>query len=72
MKFYTNKKVSPKGQINLEDLKSWGKQTLIFASPLLLIFLYQLQAGKSWEEALPVVYGVLIQTLINLLLKFNN
>ena len=41
---YTEKKVSPKGQVNKDDLKKWGRNLLVFLAPLAVIYLLQLYA----------------------------
>ena len=71
MILYTKKKVSPRGKINKEDLKSLGRAVLKYTSPLLITFLLALQRGVPVQDALWLVYGAALQLLINLLSKFN-
>lgn len=62
---------SVKGKLISQDWQRIGYDTLIFASPLILIFLVQLQAGKSPKEALLFVWAALLQILINLFKKLS-
>lgn len=66
---FTNAKISKRGELNTADLKKWAKNALVFSLPLAILFLQQLQSGKSLEEALPLVYAALINALIDLLKK---
>ena len=47
-----------------------GKSLWKYTSPLVLIFLLQLQQGKTLQEALPILYGALLQLAINFVSKF--
>jgi hypothetical protein len=47
-----------------------GKSLWKYTSPLVLIFLLQLQQGKTLQEALPILYGAILQVLINFVSKF--
>lgn len=53
-----------------EDLKKALFNAFVFGSPLLLIILIELQAGKSFEDIKLLVGAWLLQTGIDLLKKF--
>lgn len=57
-------------QFNSLDFQRWGKNTLIFLSPALLVFLLEIQKGKTPQEALVTfkVWG--LGVLIDFLRKF--
>lgn len=61
---------SKKFQLNQVDLKKWLNNTLIFAAPALLIFLTQIESGKSIKEASAVLYVWVLNTLIDILKKY--
>lgn len=44
MDLYTQKKISPVGKVNSEDLKRWGNNLLMFLIPLGIMYLLQLNA----------------------------
>jgi hypothetical protein len=47
-----------------------GKSLWKYTAPLVLVFLLQLQMGKTLQEALPILYGALLQLAINFVSKF--
>jgi len=64
-------KQSPSGSLNSQDWKQWGKNTLIFSAPLLILFLTQVQAGVDIKTALSLVLAAFINALIDLLRKYS-
>lgn len=62
---------SPKWSLVGEDIKRISKDTLIFASPILVIILTELQAGKGMEEIKPLVATAALQLALNLLRKLT-
>jgi len=62
-------KQSKKWTLNKTDLQKWGRNTLIFSAPLLIIFLTELQKGRTIGEALPLVYAALINVVLDFLKK---
>lgn len=63
--------VSDKNELIWEDVKRVAKNALIFASPLIVLALTELQAGKSWSEISTLVYGAAIQVVIDLFRKWQ-
>lgn len=61
---------SPAYKLIKADLRRWVKNTALFLAPALIIFLTQLSNGASFQEALPVLYLWLINTLIDATRKF--
>jgi hypothetical protein len=59
--------IAPKGKVNIADLKSMGKNILIFTAPALVVFFGQLAAGVNWKAAgavaLLALYGVVADFL---------
>lgn len=53
-----------------QDIKQAVTNSLLFASPLLLIALLGLQEGKSWNEIKGLVYGAALQLVIDLVRKY--
>lgn len=62
--------MSERFTLNKEDLLKWGKNTLTFLAPALLIFLVAIQSGVPIKEALYSVYLWGLNTSIDLLRKF--
>lgn len=61
---------SPKKKLVKADLDRWIRNTIIFFAPALILFLTQLANGVSFQEALPVLYLWLINTLIDVTRKY--
>ena len=61
---------APRFQMNAEDWASFGKATLKYFAPLLIVFLGLLQTHTPLKDALPVLWGGLLQMAINFLTKF--
>lgn len=63
MNIMTEQKVSPKGKLNVEDLKGIGINVLKFTAPALGVFFAQLAVGVDWKAAtlvaLLALYGLL-------------
>lgn len=62
--------MSQKYTLNKQDMKKWGMNTLLFATPTLLAFLTALQNGGSMEFALGAAYSALLSSAIDLTKKF--
>lgn len=63
---------SLRNKLIAQDVKRWGRNTLIFTSPALIVFLMALQAGVPVKEALFAMYPAFINLLIDLLRKYKN
>jgi hypothetical protein len=63
---------SPKKKLVKADLDRWIRNTIIFFAPALILFLTQLAQGVTFQEALPVLYLWLINTLIDVTRKYLN
>ena len=63
-------KPSGRFELNKKDVEKWLKNTAIFAAPAALIFLTEIQAGKSLDEALVAIKVWLLGTLIDLFRKW--
>jgi hypothetical protein len=63
---------SMKNSLNKEDLKKWGRNVLIFSSPVVLAFLVALQSGSSLEMAKGAAIQALIAAGIDLFRKFRD
>jgi len=62
--------MSKRFTLNKQDLIKWGKNTLIFLAPALIIFLTALQTGTPVKEALYSIYLWGLNVLIDILKKF--
>jgi len=62
--------MSKKFSLNKEDLLKWGKNTLTFLAPALIIFLTAIQTGVPIKEALYSIYLWGLNITIDLLKKF--
>lgn len=63
-------KPSDRFTLNRNDVEKWLKNTAIFAAPAVLIFLTEIQAGKSLEEALVAIKVWLLSTAIDIVRKW--
>lgn len=63
-------KESKRYTLNKEDIYKWLRNIAIFAAPLVLLFLVEIQKGTDYKQALMFVYAALIQAAIDLLKKF--
>lgn len=63
--------VSKKHQINKIEIERVLKNALIFAAPALIVFLTQLQAGVSFEDAVGALYVWGLGVAIDFLRKWN-
>lgn len=61
-----------KNELIWEDIKRWGRNTLLFTTPALIVFLTALSNGKSLNDALMVMYPAFINLVIDLLRKYRN
>lgn len=68
----TDKKVSPKGKLNREDLEKLFNNFLRFVAPTLAIFFAQLAIGVEWKAAGMVALLALYQALSDFFKKLNN
>ncbi|MCK9371435.1 hypothetical protein M0R04_16085 [Candidatus Dojkabacteria bacterium] len=71
MSIITEQKVSPKGKLNIEDLKGWGMNFLKFVAPTFIIFFSLLAQGVSIEKAYPLALFGFYQSLVDILTKLN-
>jgi len=62
--------MSKRFSLNKEDLLKWGKNTLVFLAPALIIFLTAIQSGVPVKEALYSIYLWGLNVSIDLLKKF--
>lgn len=62
--------ISDRWNISQNQWASIGKSLRKYTSPLVLVFLLQLQMGKTIREALPILYGAALQLAINFVSKF--
>lgn len=61
---------SQKFEMNRQDWIRWGKNALIFLTPAILLFLTEIQAGKTPREAILTLQLWVLNTAIDLLRKF--
>ena len=61
---------SPKRMLIEVDWERWFRNTVLFFAPAFLLFLNQLVSGKSVQEAAPVLYLWLLNTLIDVTRKY--
>lgn len=64
--------ISLENQLTKEDVFRSAKNALLFASPLLILALTELQAGKSFEDIYKLLLAAVINIVIDLLRKFKN
>lgn len=64
--------ISLENQLTKEDVLRSAKNALLFASPLLILALTELQAGKSFEDIYKLLLAAVINIVIDLLRKFKN
>lgn len=62
--------MSQRFTLNKEDIIRWGKNTLIFLAPALIIFLTAIKSGADVKDALFLVYLWGLNVAIDLLRKF--
>lgn len=63
-------KTSKEYELIWEDIKRAAFNSLVFASPLILMALVGLQQGKTWEEIKGLLYAAAIQLGIDLVKKY--
>lgn len=63
--------MSAQYRLDYDESKKVAKNALLFAAPALILALGALQAGKTWEEIQYILYLWLINTLTDLLRKFQ-
>ena len=61
---------SARFSVSKEQWASIGKSLWKYTAPLLLIFLLEIQRGTPIEQALPIIYGAILQLAINFISKF--
>jgi len=59
------------GKINIEELKRWGKNTLTFLAPAIVIFLLALQSGVPIKQALIAIYLWVLNVAIDYFKKLS-
>jgi hypothetical protein len=57
---------------NVEDLKKWGKNALIFLAPVLIIFLTAIKSGVDLKDALYLVYLWGLNVAVDFLRKLES
>ena len=62
--------ISSNYQLIKNDIKRWGKNTLTFLAPTLLVFLIAIQSGVPVKDALVTVYLWGLNVAIDLLRKY--
>ena len=62
--------MSERGDLDKQELRKWAVNTLIFLAPALLVFLLQIQDGKTVNEAVGAIYVWMLSTSIDMLKKF--
>jgi len=72
MVLYTEKKVSPVGQLNSKDIKKIALNALMFSAPALAVFFAQLQLGVEFKDALLVAGLTLWGLLADFFKKLKN
>jgi hypothetical protein len=60
---------SKKWHLSTEQIQSIKQALIKYTTPLLLVFLVQLQSGQPIEQAMFIVYGAALQMAINILSK---
>ncbi len=68
----TDKKISPKGKLNREDLEKLFNNFLRFVAPTIAVYFGQLAMGVHWKAALPVAALALYQAVSDFFKKLNN
>jgi hypothetical protein len=63
---------SSENELIWQDVKKAIKNSLIFASPLIVLFITQLQAGKTPQEAALFLYAAALQLALDLFKKWAN
>jgi hypothetical protein len=63
-------KQSARFTLNEADVQKWSKNAVTFFAPAALLFLLEIQSGKSWKEALVALELWALNTAIDLLRKF--
>ncbi len=83
MEIFTNAKVSPAGQVNKRDLKSWVTNLVVFLAPLGIVYLLQINAtlqngALGWNDFIPTTatLGAIqlycVNAALDLLRKFTD
>ena len=62
---FTNRAVSPQGQLNLEDIQDWVKNRILYFAPVLVVLIPELMKliPQGWQ------YGALIVWVLGGVLK---
>jgi hypothetical protein len=68
----TDKKVSPVGKLNREDLEKLFNNFIRFVAPTIAIYFAQLAMGVHWKAAGMVASLALYQALSDFFKKLNN
>ena len=72
MEIFTEKRVSPVGQVNKADLFKWGQNLVVFSGPAMAAFFGLLAQGVPFNKAWPVALLILYQAVADLFKKFTN
>lgn len=71
MNIMTTQKDSPKGKLNVEDIKKLGWNALVFSAPALAALFSLLAQGVSFKLAWPVALVIFWGLLADFLKKLN-
>lgn len=69
---FTKSKISPKGKINIADLKKIGLNAIVFSAPALVVFFSQLSMGVEPKAALLVALLIFWGLLADFFKKLKN
>lgn len=64
--------LSAQYRLDTTEAQKVAKNALIFTAPALILALTALQNGKTWEEIQYILYLWLLNTLLDLLRKFQS
>ncbi len=71
MNLFTTQLNSPKGKLNIEDLKALGWNVIKYTAPVTAIFFAQLSMGINWRAAGLVALYALYALVSDFLKKLN-
>ncbi len=64
---FTEAKVAPQGELNVEDLKKMAMNLVVFTAPALIVLFSLLSQGvaidKAWPAGLLALYGIVADYL---------
>ena len=68
----TDKKISPRGKLNREDLENLFNNIMKFSGPTLALFFAQLAMGVEFKKAWPIALFSLYQAISDFFSKLNS